>query len=291
LQQGSVHSDATEKTIYVTNIDSQITEDQLYDFFNSYAHVDKYKLCGDTSHPTRFAFVEFSTREGAIEALQLNNSQIGAYNIKISPSRTAISNGSNRNGGLSQHRNSHRPARESRSNSFNNSTPQHQEQVGRTVYVGNVDISITEDELQEFFHETCGPVSKVSLAGDSEHSARFAFIEFANTEARDKALTKSGVMLGNRIIRVNISRTPILGGGKTYSPESQTTYSNTPGTEKENNSQNGVIPNTVKRKREENEENNNYYDPNAIYSKTKRAKISDDDTNSSENGEEYDEYK
>jgi len=228
-------ADAIERTVYVTNIDSQLKEEQLCEFFTYCGQINHYKICGDGKQPTRFAFFEFASRQFVNDALCLNDQFLGGHKIKVSKSRTAIQPNSqpqnnNQNNSSSSSMNTNNNSNSSsgnqnsggnntskNNNAQNYSTPHYQDQIGRTVYVGNVDVSVTEDDLYEFFNQLCGSVVKVALAGDSEHAARFAFVEFATTDSRNDALTKTGKILCNRSIRVNASRTPILGGGKTYS--------------------------------------------------------------------------
>jgi RNA recognition motif-containing protein len=52
----------------------------------------------------------------------------------------------------------------------------------------------------------CGRVTKMCLAGDTVHAARFAFVEFATAEEAALALRLNGQMLGDRPIRVNPSK-------------------------------------------------------------------------------------
>lgn len=194
------NTDQIERTIYITSIDTQISQQQLVDVFSYCGHITNHKICGDDSHPTRFAFVEFSTKEAVLEAIRMNGTSLGRYSIKVSRSRAPIQPG----------------IASASSKNINYNTPHYQDQIARTVYVGSVDVSVTEDDLQEFFQQACGSVVKVALAGDSDHSARFAFVEFATPDSRNKALTLSGTKLADKAIRVNASRTPILSGGKSY---------------------------------------------------------------------------
>ncbi|EFC42906.1 predicted protein [Naegleria gruberi] len=200
LKRKAEEDDKIKRTIYVTSIDTQILEAQVCEFFSYCGRIVNYRVCGDTQHPTRFAFFEFEQKESAQAAVSLSGQFLGRYALRILGSRTPIqpTPGAVGNGAVY---------------SF---TPAHHDQINRTVYVGNADISLTEDDLKEFFDANCGPVTKVVLAGDAVHSARFAFVEFLHMESRNKALECSGTLLGNRNIRINPSRTPILGGGKAY---------------------------------------------------------------------------
>eukprot|EP01104_Vermistella_antarctica_P009265 TRINITY_DN236_c0_g3_i5.p1 TRINITY_DN236_c0_g3~~TRINITY_DN236_c0_g3_i5.p1 ORF type:complete len:108 (-),score=28.94 TRINITY_DN236_c0_g3_i5:79-381(-) len=79
---------------------------------------------------------------------------------------------------------------------------------GRTIYVGNLDSNVNEQVLTTFFN-CCGQVSKTKLAGDANYPARFAFVEFSEPTAAQSALTLTGTRLGEREIRVNLSKNTI----------------------------------------------------------------------------------
>ncbi|CAG8623837.1 10664_t:CDS:2, partial [Paraglomus occultum] len=101
--------------------------------------------------------------------------------------------------------------------------PAKAEEISRTVYIGNINSSISEPELTEFF-STCGPVAYVKMAGDPAQPTRFAFLEFATFEGAQAAMQMNGVMLGDRPLKVNhsknaINKTP----KKTDAPDVQAT--------------------------------------------------------------------
>lgn len=56
----------------------QLTEAELAQHFSSFGTVTKLCLAGNTSQPTRFAFVEFSTAKEATAALALHGSVVGS---------------------------------------------------------------------------------------------------------------------------------------------------------------------------------------------------------------------
>ena len=53
------------RTCYVTGIDQSLNEAALKEFFLKHGSVNACRLAGDTNHPTRFGFVEFTTAEEA----------------------------------------------------------------------------------------------------------------------------------------------------------------------------------------------------------------------------------
>jgi RNA recognition motif-containing protein len=82
------------------------------------------------------------------------------------------------------------------------------ERILRTVYVGQVDLSLSEDDVKNHFSD-CGVVTKVALAGDVSHPTRFAFVEFTDLASAKKALLKTDTIMCGRTIRVRPSKTPI----------------------------------------------------------------------------------
>ncbi|KAJ3054511.1 Protein srek1IP1 [Rhizophlyctis rosea] len=86
--------------------------------------------------------------------------------------------------------------------------PAKAEEIARTVYIGNISSSISEQELTEVF-AACGPVAYVKMAGDPQQAARFAFLEFATQEGATQALTLNNVLMGDRALKVNHSKNAI----------------------------------------------------------------------------------
>ncbi|KAL9661552.1 hypothetical protein QQ045_026376 [Rhodiola kirilowii] len=79
------------RTIYCTNIDKKITQNEVKQFFEAYCgEVHRLRLLGDYHHSTRIAFVEFVTAESAIAALNCSGSVLGSLPIRVSPSKTPV---------------------------------------------------------------------------------------------------------------------------------------------------------------------------------------------------------
>ncbi|CAI0397575.1 unnamed protein product [Linum tenue] len=82
--------DVIKRTVYVADIDQQVTEEQLAGLFIHCGQVVDCRICGDPNSVLRFAFVEFTDEEGAIAALSLSGTVLGYYPLKVLPSKTAI---------------------------------------------------------------------------------------------------------------------------------------------------------------------------------------------------------
>ncbi|XP_044393009.1 polyadenylate-binding protein-interacting protein 11 isoform X4 [Triticum aestivum] len=77
--------------------------------------------------------------------------------------------------------------------------------VRRTVYVGDIDHTVTEEMLAGLFG-ICGVVVDCRLSGDPTSGFRFAFIEFQHQVV---ALHLDGIIIGLRPLKVEPSRTAI----------------------------------------------------------------------------------
>jgi len=87
----------------------------------------------------------------------------------------------------------------------------------KNIYVGNLDYNVTEQDLRAAF-EAYGQVDNVTIMRDRDtgQPRGFAFVEMANDEEAQKAITgTNGTQLGARAVNVNEARpkAPRPGGG------------------------------------------------------------------------------
>uniref|UniRef100_M1AGY8 RNA-binding protein n=1 Tax=Solanum tuberosum TaxID=4113 RepID=M1AGY8_SOLTU len=82
--------DVISRTVYVYDIDHQVTEEQLTALFRSCGQVFDYRIYGDANSELRFAFIQFEEKEGASSALSLAGTTLGFYPVGVLPSRTVI---------------------------------------------------------------------------------------------------------------------------------------------------------------------------------------------------------
>lgn len=79
------------RTVYCTNIDKKVTEDDVRGFFQqACGKVSRLRLLGDYVHSTCIAFVEFAEAESAILALNFSGMVLGSLPIRVSPSKTPV---------------------------------------------------------------------------------------------------------------------------------------------------------------------------------------------------------
>ncbi|XP_076953875.1 polyadenylate-binding protein-interacting protein 12-like isoform X2 [Bidens hawaiensis] len=180
--------DVIKRTVYVSDIDHQVTEEQLAALFINCGQVVDCRVCGDPNSVLRFAFIEFTDEEGARNALSLGGTMLGYYPVRVLPSKTAIA-----------------PVNPT----FLPRSEDEREMCARTIYCTNIDKKVTQADVKLFFETLCGEVYRLRLLGDYHHSTRIAFVEFVMAESAIAALNCSGAVLGSLPIRVSPSKTPV----------------------------------------------------------------------------------
>ncbi|GAB2293917.1 Poly(A) RNA polymerase cid11 [Dionaea muscipula] len=176
------------RTVYVSDIDQLVTEENLALLFTSCGQVVDCRVCGDPNSVLRFAFIEFTNEEGARNALSLSGTMLGFYPVRVLPSKTAIA-----------------PVNPT----FLPRSADEREMCARTVYCTNIDKKVSQADVKLFFESLCGEVQRLRLLGDYHHSTRIAFVEFVMAESAIAALNCSGAVLGSLPIRVSPSKTPV----------------------------------------------------------------------------------
>ncbi|KAK6132548.1 hypothetical protein DH2020_033650 [Rehmannia glutinosa] len=176
--------DSIRRTVYVSEIDHNITEERLAALFSSYGQVVDCRVCGDPHSRLRFAFVEFADDYSARAALSLSGMLLGFSPIKVLPSKTAIL-----------------PVNPT----FLPRSEDEREMCARTVYCTNIDKKVSQADVKSFFETRCDKSLnlgfRLRLLGDQMHSTRIAFVEFFMAESAIVALDCCGEMLGSQRIR------------------------------------------------------------------------------------------
>ncbi|CAN4104346.1 unnamed protein product [Withania somnifera] len=180
--------DSIRRTVYVSDIDHNITEEHLAALFSAYGQVVDCRVCGDPHSHLRFAFVEFADEYSARASLSLCGTILGFSPLKVLPSKTAIL-----------------PVNPT----FLPRSEDEREMCARTVYCTNIDKKVSQADVKSFFETRCGEVSRLRLLGDQVYSTRIAFVEFVMAESAIMALNCCGQILGSLRIRVSPSKTPV----------------------------------------------------------------------------------
>ncbi|XP_042451102.1 polyadenylate-binding protein-interacting protein 9-like [Zingiber officinale] len=182
------YGESVRRTVFVSNLDQQITEEQLVESFRCCGKVLDCRICGDCSSVLRFAFVEYANENGAKQALNLDGCVLGNHPVKVIPSKTPIV-----------------PVNPI----FLPRSEDEREQCARTVYCSNIDKQLSPADVKHFFESLCGQVSRLRLLADQGNATCISFVEFAEAESSIAALNCTGLFLGSNAIRVSPSKTPI----------------------------------------------------------------------------------
>ncbi|KAM0907070.1 hypothetical protein ACQ4PT_016398 [Festuca glaucescens] len=95
-----------------------------------------------------------------------------------------------------------------------------EEYVRKTIYITNIDQTVTEEMLAQLF-ERCGTVVDCRLCGDPSSGFRFAFMEFLYQEEAFHALNLDGAIIGIFPLKVAPSRTAIMPIKHAFLPQSE----------------------------------------------------------------------
>lgn len=84
----------------------------------------------------------------------------------------------------------------------------------KTIYVGNLPFTATEDEVRDLFSQS-GTVHSVKLISDREtgRPRGFAFVEMEGADASKAIESLNGHQMGGRGLRVNEAQPKTGGGG------------------------------------------------------------------------------
>ncbi|PVU89641.1 hypothetical protein BB561_005231 [Smittium simulii] len=90
LMHDPIKAEEIARTVYIGNISSQISDQELMDFFSCAGDVAYVKMAGDGMQPTRFAFIEFSTIAASQTAMGMSGVVLAGRPLKINFSKNAI---------------------------------------------------------------------------------------------------------------------------------------------------------------------------------------------------------
>ncbi|KAH0854985.1 hypothetical protein HID58_024524, partial [Brassica napus] len=97
---------------------------------------------------------------------------------------------------------------------------QRDDSIRRTVYVSDIDQTVTEEVLAGLF-SSYGQVVDCRICGDPNSVLRFAFVEFSDDQGARAALSVGGTVIGYHPVRVLPSKTAILPVNPTFLPRSE----------------------------------------------------------------------
>eukprot|EP01112_Ceratiomyxa_fruticulosa_P017037 TRINITY_DN5240_c0_g1_i2.p1 TRINITY_DN5240_c0_g1~~TRINITY_DN5240_c0_g1_i2.p1 ORF type:complete len:639 (-),score=136.63 TRINITY_DN5240_c0_g1_i2:136-2052(-) len=147
--------------VFIKNLHKSIDHKLLYDTFSAFGNILSCKVVTDDGNSSKgYGFVHFESAESAEKAIQkVNGMFINGQKVYVG----------------------YFIARKER-------VPTDTEQKFTNVYVKNLDLSVTEDEIRDLFKEF-GTVTNSAIMKDSEGKSKgFAFVNFETPEAAKAAV-------------------------------------------------------------------------------------------------------
>lgn len=193
--RSSDYKSRLERTVYVSNLNANFTIDMLRQLFSLCGTFTLAKLCGDRNKETRFAFLEFETKEGADKAISVSGADVFGRPLIVAYSRSCISTGPTE------------------------LTSDQKTSVSKTVYLNNIHPSTRLEDLCDLIRTKVSSFHKLSLV-DLSKSKRsssappnrplIAFVEFWDPEVAKTALALDGLTFNGTQLTCELSKTPIL---------------------------------------------------------------------------------
>jgi nucleolin len=191
--------EATTK-LFLGNLSFKITDDLIKEFFADCGEITSINWNSD-KETGRFygtGFIEFADIAGSSKAVAKNGEDCLGRPIKIEfskprPDRGAAGGFGDRRGGGGG---AAGPGRDR--------APSQKEPGCVTVFVGNLPFDIDDDGMKGFFKD-CGEVTALRWVEKDGQFKGCGFVEFAQTDATDKAVAMSGSQLKGRAVRVDFA--------------------------------------------------------------------------------------
>lgn len=212
-------------TIRVTNISKLIEKEHIDNLFGAIGTVTSCSLSEPDVSGTRTAIVVFSEPAFAQAALYLNDTPLGDTSLAISlveappnafpvaaiaaapalldfPAANPLAAFMNPLAMLSQPLPTSMLGGVDLSGALTEAARKRNDEIARTIYVGNLDSVVTEEHLKLVF-QVAGPMLYIKIAGDvNTPSGRYGFIEFAKLDSVPIAMQLTGTVLAGRPLKV-----------------------------------------------------------------------------------------
>ncbi|WVZ25723.1 hypothetical protein V8G54_004267 [Vigna mungo] len=214
---------AGSKTIYTKNLSYSVERADLEDLFKECGEIVDVRLHTDEEGRFRgFGHVEFATEEAALKALKLNNTELLRCRIRVGVARERQKYTPNRSFHVNYFSNKYQgseriqPVRCSEiSEDCEQETEEkvskavqtiEQKATSKTIYARNLSYSVERDDMEILFKE-CGEIVDIRLQRDHKGRSRgFGHVQFATTEAAQKALGLDNKKWFGRWISVGIAQ-------------------------------------------------------------------------------------
>ena len=170
-----------QNSLWMGDIESWMNETEIKNLFKGIANVNSVKIMKKNNISLCYCFVEFDSPEIANYVLEKFNNKPGLYSDRLFKLARAIHSG--------------KMAAEFKQIKY----------VETQVYVCDMDLSVTEEDLREFFCSFYSSVTtvKVVLDNKSKVSKGYGFVRFKDVDEANRSLVEmNGKLLKSKPIRV-----------------------------------------------------------------------------------------
>jgi len=222
------------KLVEITGISSTLDESHLRELFECCGTIKSLTM-SLSPEMTRVCHIDFLNRQEAEAAAMLTGTPLGDKNLRVimkteeeaatiqgegkaDPPAKPLTNSSQVEEAFNKLQEWSKPP----SNPvFLEKSKVREEELARTIYVGNLAPLVTGTHLRSIF-QNCGQVLYLKLSADQRDmmgsinlsESKYAFIEFASREAAKRAFHLHGTPLGDRPMKIGKATSPIF---KTHS--------------------------------------------------------------------------
>lgn len=201
--------------LYIRNLPWTIQDSDVHTFFAECGTVTGIKWIEnkETGRFTGSGIIDFETAEAAAAAVAKNGTDLGGRPVGIEYSRASNNAGgaggfnNNRAGGFGDRGDRGNNKRQEASSSFdkkNARAPTPKPDGCRTIFVGNLNFSVDDPKITEFFAD-CGEVREIRWIEKDGQFKGCGFIEFQDSNATDGAVAKNGASFLGRPIRIDFA--------------------------------------------------------------------------------------
>mmetsp|Transcript_15857 Transcript_15857/g.26359 ORF Transcript_15857/g.26359 Transcript_15857/m.26359 type:complete len:443 (-) Transcript_15857:1071-2399(-) len=197
------------KRIYIGNINYEVREEELRNFFSEYGPITQ------VSYKQGFAFIDYADKRDAQDAIaQMNDKTVGGRRLRVEHSKDAVELASSGGSRPPSHRRSHdedldRDHRDRRSDyradvrgnfsggGGNSRNPNSSEFATKNLFVANIPDQLTEARVEDHFTQYGRVLTVKFLPQKSDTKA--AFVDFENVDDARAAHDNTNVLEGSRL--------------------------------------------------------------------------------------------
>eukprot|EP00954_Amorphochlora_amoebiformis_P010816 844812-Amorphochlora_amoeboformis.AAC.1 len=206
------------QTVYVDEISSLISKEQITELFSCCGQINQCVLnLGPDGKKS--ATISFEEPSQATAAVALSGTMLGdcAFTVSTQPRGESVPAATETNApGLQNLMVVHQTT--STQDALLSAQLKREEEISRTIYVGNLRPDITEEQLAEFL-SSCGEVVCVkhcnNTVGEGDAAVRYSFVEFKTQQAALTAMGLGGTIFAGKALKMGKALNPIIKNAKT----------------------------------------------------------------------------